>query len=333
MSKSPAPAAQDGIPAFADLAADPEVAPLLNFEPVVRKVKRPDGWTPDLQRELIARIAATGTLQAAVWQMGKHATGAESLYKTPDAASFRLSWDAAIIIGRRRNGLDSRPPYAGEVPGITRRRKDLAEPHNAPEETEPSDDAKWDVIVSIATKFMRKVAAERTARLSGQIVAADFYLRQITFLEVLLELSAERFGFNPRDALHELRRGRHPLTDIVSTELTDALDASRRLWWAQEGEPDRPPHPDVRFLEQWRSGEGSYATNTDQHSLGGCSTPARGYSPEQWSAMSIDAQRAARQQQFDDDAEQQRDWEAEAHEQAAERLAHRHSSPPVGEAG
>jgi hypothetical protein len=117
---------QTEIPDFATLAADPEIAPLLNFEPVVRKIKRPDGWTPELQRELIARIAATGTIQQAVWQMGKHATGAEALYKKPGADSFRQSWDAAIIIGRRRNGLDSQAPFMGEVPGITRRGKLLA---------------------------------------------------------------------------------------------------------------------------------------------------------------------------------------------------------------
>lgn len=111
------------IPSFAELAADPEIAPLLTFTPVVRKVRRPDGWTEELQRELIARIAATGTVQSAVWQMGKHATGAEALYKTPGADSFRKCWDAAIIIGRRRNGLDSQPPFAGAVPGITRRGK------------------------------------------------------------------------------------------------------------------------------------------------------------------------------------------------------------------
>jgi len=111
----------DDIPAFADLAADPEIAPLLAFEPVARKVKRPDGWTAELQRELIARLAATGTLQQAVWQMGKHATGAEALYKVASARGFRLSWDAALIIGRRRNGLDAAPPFAGSVPGITRR--------------------------------------------------------------------------------------------------------------------------------------------------------------------------------------------------------------------
>jgi hypothetical protein len=115
-------ATEGSIPDFAQLAADPEIAPLLDFDPVVRKVKRPDGWTPELQRELIARLAATGTVQAAVWQMGKHATGAEALYKTPSAGAFRKCWDAAIIIGRRRNHLDCAPPYAGPVPGIARRR-------------------------------------------------------------------------------------------------------------------------------------------------------------------------------------------------------------------
>jgi hypothetical protein len=112
----------DDIPTFEELAADPEIAALLDFDPVPRKVKRPDGWTPELQRELIARIAFTGTVQAAVWQMGKHATGAEALYKTPGADSFRASWDAAVTIGRHRNGLDSQPPFLGDVPGITRRK-------------------------------------------------------------------------------------------------------------------------------------------------------------------------------------------------------------------
>jgi len=116
------------IPTFEELAADPEIAALLDFEPVPRKVKRPDGWTPELQRELIARLAHTGTLQAAVWQMGKHATGAEALYKVPGADSFRQSWDAAEIIGRRRNGLDSQPPWLGDVPGITRRKSKAERP-------------------------------------------------------------------------------------------------------------------------------------------------------------------------------------------------------------
>ena len=116
----------DDIPTFEELAADPEIAPLLDFTPVPRKVKRPDGWTPELQRELIARIAATGTLQQAVWQMNKHATGAQNLHEVPSADEFRAAWAAAIALGRARNGLDCAPPFAGEVPGITRRRRSPA---------------------------------------------------------------------------------------------------------------------------------------------------------------------------------------------------------------
>ena len=52
------------IPDFATLAADPEIAPLLAFEPVVRKVQRPDGWTPEL-RQWQARIALLRRLDLA----------------------------------------------------------------------------------------------------------------------------------------------------------------------------------------------------------------------------------------------------------------------------
>ncbi len=251
---SAAPASGTDIPDFATLAADPEIAPLLRFDPVVRKVKRPDGWTSELQRELIARIAAAGTVQAAVWQMGKHATGAEALYKTPGARSFRLSWDAAIIIGRRRNGLDSQPPFLGEVPGIQRRAKQgrhiLADPQPEPADELPIDEEqKWHLIHTVGLKFMRKVAAERQARLNGEIVAADFYLRQVTVTEVMLDLMSADFGFDARQVLQSLHRGEHRLVEIVSTELTDWLDRSRRMWWAQEGAPERPPYPDASFLK------------------------------------------------------------------------------------
>ena len=300
------------IPEFEKLAADPEIAPLLNFEPVVRKIKRPDGWTPRLQQELIARIADTGTLQSAVWQMGKHATGAEALYKTPGAVSFRMSWDAAIIIGRRRNHLDSNPPFAGPVPGITRRGSARDLPPEPQSEPEMSDESKWDLIGAIGEKFMRKVASERQARLAGEIVAADFYLRQVTFMEVLFDLTASRLGFDAGAVLADLRRGDMRSKDIVSTPLSDWLDASRRQWWAEEGEPERPPHPDTRFLKRHSTSEGDCSTYADQHAYGATTTPARGYTQEQWAKLDVDEQKRARQAQFDADAEEQREWEARA---------------------
>ena len=166
-SAAPASGTTDDISSFEELIADPEIAALLEFEPVQRKVKRPDGWTPELQRELIARIAHTGTLQSAVWQMGKHATGAEGLYKTPGADSFRASWDAALALGRRRNGLDSQPPFAGEVPGITRRRlKGCLEPWRE----EPED-----------TASLARRADEARDSISGKLrQARRLYLQEIS---------------------------------------------------------------------------------------------------------------------------------------------------------
>ena len=300
------------IPDFATLAADPEIAPLLNFEPVVRKVKRPDGWTPDLQRELIARIASTGTVQSAVWQMGKHATGAEALYKTPAAVSFRTSWDAAIIIGRRRNHLDSSPRFAGAVPGIQRRGSARDLPPEPPPEPTLSDDQKWDLLQNIATKFMKKVAAERQARLAGQVVAADFYLRQVTFIEVMFDLTATRLGFDPGDVLRELRRGKHPQRDIVATSFSEQLDRSRRSWWAAEGDPERPAHPDVRFVREHKDAQGNYLTQQDDGGTGATTTPARGFTAERWKEMTTDEQRHARMRQYEEDAAAQVEWEARA---------------------
>ena len=307
------------IPSFAELAADPEIAPLLTFTPVTRQINRPNGWTPELQRELIARIAATGTLQQAVWQMGKHSTGAEGLYKKADAVSFRASWDAAIIIGRRRNGLDSAPPFAGAVPGITRRagRGRQPEPEPAPEEV--SEERKWELIHSIGLKFMRKVAAEREARRNGEIVAADFYLRQITFLEVMLEMTSKAFGWDVQAVLTNLRRGDHHITAIVNTELSDWMDRSRRAWWAQEGEPERPAFPDVRFLKPRRDQDGAYGTAIDQGHLGACAHPARGYDEAEWAALTANEQAAAWKAQYTEDAAAQAEWERRAFAEHSEK--------------
>ena len=244
------------IPAFADLAADPEIAPLLSFEPVVRKIRRPDGWTAELQRELIARLAATGTIQAAVWQMGKHATGAEALYKMPSADSFRASWDAAVIIGRRRNGLDSHPPYQGDVPGIVRRRQSSPERGGGPAQLGegPDDTPEMDeeqqiaLIEGLFYKWLGKIEAEREARLAGEVVAADFYLRQVTFFEVAFDLMTEGFGQDGWQVLSTLRRGGHHHTQIAATPMSQMLDAKRRELWLAMGEPERPEHPPARYL-------------------------------------------------------------------------------------
>jgi len=90
-----------------------------------------------------------------------------------------------------------------------------------------SDDQKFELVSAIGALFMRKVAAERRARLAGEIVAADFCLRQVTFMEVLLDLSVDALGFDAHELLHELRRGAHGLFDIATTILSASPQVGR----------------------------------------------------------------------------------------------------------
>lgn len=316
---------------------DPEILELLSFEPVPRMFKRKDGWTPALQRKFIVLLARTGSPTAATEALGKNRYGVEKLYKAAGAAGFRAAWDAAIELFEERAAERLQAEHsqgAGERPPFFDRRRKAGAWAGAPEpgaEPEISDDQKWELIQSIGTRFMRKVAAERRARLAGEIVAADFYLRQVTFLEVLFDLSSEAMGWNAADALRELRRGDHGAMQIVSTPFADLLDRSRRLWWSQEGEPERPPHPDARFLERHSTAEGECSTYADQHSYGAITTPARGYSQEEWAKMAMNEQQAAREAQFEADAEEQIAWEQKARAEWEERQ--NSLSPFAGEGG
>jgi len=115
------------IPDFGILAADPEIAPLLEFEPARRKVERPDGWTEELQRELIARIAHTGSPGEACKAMDKNLSGAKHLYRSSGAASFRQARKAAIALAASRKRAERaaapKPPF--DVPGTVSRRTKL----------------------------------------------------------------------------------------------------------------------------------------------------------------------------------------------------------------
>jgi hypothetical protein len=120
----------DDIPSFEQLAADPEIAALLDFDPARRKIERPDGWTADLQRELIARIADTGSPGHACDAMDKNLSGAKHLYRTDGADSFRAAWKAAIGLAAERKRAERAATirHPVDVPGIERPRKSPAEP-------------------------------------------------------------------------------------------------------------------------------------------------------------------------------------------------------------
>src|SRR5436305_8333361 len=89
-------------PTFEELAADPEIAALLEFEPVARKLKKADGWTAAMQRMFIAWLAHYGSPGKAADELGKARSGIDKVYKAEDAGSFRDAWDAATALAERR---------------------------------------------------------------------------------------------------------------------------------------------------------------------------------------------------------------------------------------
>ena len=321
MSKSnPPPAANDDPE---NDVVDPEILELLKFTPAPRRVKRSDGWTPERQRCFVRLIVETGTPQRAAAAMGKKLSGAEQVYRSEGAEEFRAAWDKAVELAERREiGRLSRMSESGvaDPPHWRRRRSEAEAPPQDQweDEVDYSEDEKWDLIHNLASKFMKKVAQERDARLNGEIVAADFYLRQITFHEMTFDLTANEFGWDARQLLRDLQRGEHGIFEIISTPFADWLDEARREWWAQEGEPERPPHPDVRFLKRETSDEGDYSTGKQMHA-GDWAAPPPGVGKEEWLKLSKAEQQALIEQIEEEDAAAQADWEHRAYEEWKER--------------
>jgi hypothetical protein len=104
---------------------DPEIAPLLNFEPAPRQNKRKDGWTPALQRKFIAHLAKTGSPHQAAEAVGKNRHGVEKVYKSPGSESFREAWDSAVAFYEQREAdrIEREHANAKKPPFVDRRRK------------------------------------------------------------------------------------------------------------------------------------------------------------------------------------------------------------------
>lgn len=309
---------------------------LLEFEPVPR-APRPNGWTPEAQRAFIAILSATGSKAGAAKALNRNAYGIDQLLKDERGGSFRLAFERAKAIARQNGAMkiasglaDTAARNAQLTPPSRLRGLAAAEDPNAGY----SDDQKWQLLQHLAMKFFRKVSAEREARLAGEIVAADFYLRQITFLEVIFDLTAQHFGWDSGAVLRDIRKGGFVALDIVSTPFTDRLDYCRREYWRDLEDPERPLHPDPSLTIQhgggpWGPrGDEGFATAVDQGSTGATTTPARGYSAEQWARMNNAEQHQARKQQFAEDAAEQIAWEAKA---SVEWQARQTPSPPRGE--
>lgn len=210
------------------LDPDPEIAALLGFSPVIRKCKRHDGWTPDRQRAFIASLARLGEVERAAQSLGRTGSGAFKVRTSAGGEGFADAWDAALTLFHARNpglsprGGRARPPWIPPVPDR--------------QEDEPFEVGIDDVLKSILDRYRKKLQQERECRLAGRIVEADYYVRQLTFIETALDLGVAA------DALHDLfRSGEADIFHTIGTPMSILLDRLRRDYWREKGEPDRIP--------------------------------------------------------------------------------------------
>ena len=234
----------------ANPTADAELGDLLAFEPVVRR-HRVDGWTAESQRAFIAALAMTGSPRRAAKAIGKNAYNAGQLRLAEGAEGFSAAWDRAMRIAQQRQS----ERLGSQVSELARRSAPSAHPQLRQDEPWP-DDAEMSAAdhealsLDLFRKYLIKLRQERRARLAGKVVEADFYLRQISFFEVMIDLAQEARGVPLWPWISSLRRGDHGLMSIARTPFSRFLDEARRAVWAEEaGEPQRPPPPAEEYFE------------------------------------------------------------------------------------
>lgn len=242
---------------------DPEVEALLQFEPVVRKCVRHDGWLPERQIEFIVALTVLGHAGQAAIAVGGTMSGAYKLRDAEGGEGFAAAWDSALALHHRRN---PRPepkgrPSRGEIESGVGRKPwpaPLPPPPPDPEEEALELERIFDRLLG---DYLLKLGAERDARLSGRIVEADFCVRQLSWFEVVLSL-----GGRAHELLLRLRGGDIHPGRIVATPASLLLADARRGLWAQMGEPERPPEPELgRHDDEIATGPAMECQRTDPH--------------------------------------------------------------------
>lgn len=197
-----------------------ELKPALDFAPVPRKTNRHDGWTPERQRGFIEGLARTGSVSQAAAAVNMSKEGAYQLRMHPQAEEFRAAWDSALDFGTHilSDAALDRAIHGVPVP-IMHEGKQVAErrvfnerltmwqlQHRMPDRfgkpgntgtkaPETSAREEWEarapdqhrVLVIMLTHYGNRVQLERETRRAGDLEEADFYARQLTHIEMLLE--------------------------------------------------------------------------------------------------------------------------------------------------
>jgi hypothetical protein len=227
---------------------------LLDFEPVPRR-RRVDGWDGDIQRAFVAALAMTGSPRRACQAVGRAQYGFDQLRKAAGNESFLAACDKALamwelkhqrrlVAGVQAAALDEAqwqpaPPPWSKSAERKRAGANAAPPADEPEPPREDDSAHEEFIGTILRKYWIKLRQERDARLSGRIAEADYYIRQVTCLEVALDV----VGGDGMEIFTAARMGQYNLFIIAETPMSKLLDALRREHWDQVGDPPRPQRP------------------------------------------------------------------------------------------
>jgi hypothetical protein len=167
------------IPASAPSVSQTEIEALLGFEPVPRKRDVEGGWTAELQREFITRLAAHGSATKACDEMGKDQTGVMKLYRSPLGASFRAAWDGAVALAKQRRALLSSTAMVSpgaRPPTLDHRRKYPAAPAGPQPGQMLNEFGDWEDEDSI-----RRRAEEAKDSISAKLLRARrLYLQEIS---------------------------------------------------------------------------------------------------------------------------------------------------------
>lgn len=76
--------------------------PLLSFAPYIHKAPRRNSITPELQRQFIAHLAATGIVTSAARRIGRSMEALYKLRSREGAEGFAAAWDRAVNRGVSR---------------------------------------------------------------------------------------------------------------------------------------------------------------------------------------------------------------------------------------
>lgn len=272
-------------------AGDPEIAALLSFTPVPRKIVRPDGWDAARQRGFIAWVAAGGNAIAAATAVGRSLSGARQIRREDALGEFTAAWTGAVALYDSRH-TPAGPPRPQAPPPQDHAPRPAPASEAAPDEMEEAE--QQELLDEIFRRYAVKLEAERASRLEGRIVEADFYARQLSFIELVLDI-----GGRAQELLHFLSWDGLHLLQVSATPGSVLLEKARRAFWLEKGEADRPPPaPLGRHNERFATGEDDY-------------DPVRDGTRKEWELRQKEKHRLA--------AEAQAEWEARARAEAERR--------------